>query len=49
VAALQWLLRQPEITALTVNQCGQQLLAIPCVPLAAAEVLVVAGNCSGAC
>jgi hypothetical protein len=43
VAALQWLLRQPEITVLTVNQCKQQLLAIPCVPLAAAEALVVAG------
>jgi hypothetical protein len=43
VAALQWLLRQPGITALTVNQCARQLLAIPCVPLAAAQALVAAG------
>jgi hypothetical protein len=43
VAALQWLLLQPGITALMVNQCGQQLLAIPCVPLAAAKALVAAG------
>jgi hypothetical protein len=43
MAALRWLLRQPQITALTVNQCGQQLLAIPCVPLAAAQALVAAG------
>jgi hypothetical protein len=43
VVALRWLLRQPGITALTVNQCVQQLLAIPCVPLAAAQALVAAG------
>jgi hypothetical protein len=43
LAALQWLLRQPRITAATVSQCAQQLLAIPCVPLAAAQALVAAG------
>jgi hypothetical protein len=43
VAALQWLLHQPGITAPTVNQCKQQLLAIRCVPLAAAQALVAAG------
>jgi hypothetical protein len=43
VAALRWLLHQPGITAQTVNQCRQQLLAIPCVPLAAAKALVAAG------
>jgi hypothetical protein len=43
MAALRWLLRQPGITALTVNQCAQQLLAIRCVPLAAAQALVAAG------
>jgi hypothetical protein len=43
MAALQWLLRQPGITLLTVNQCGHQLLAIPCVPPAAAKALVAAG------
>jgi hypothetical protein len=43
VAALRWLLRQAGITAVTVNQCAQQLLAIPCVPLAAAQALVAAG------
>jgi hypothetical protein len=41
--SLQWLLRQPGITALTVNQCAQQLLAIRCAPLAAAQALVAAG------
>jgi hypothetical protein len=43
VVALQWLLRQPAITAQMVNKCAQQLLAICCVPLAAAEALVAAG------
>jgi hypothetical protein len=43
VAALQWLLHQPGITALTVNQCTQQLLAIRGVPHAAAWALVAAG------
>jgi hypothetical protein len=43
VNGLQWLLHQPGITALTVNQCRQQLLAIRCVPLAAAQALVAAG------
>jgi hypothetical protein len=43
VAALQWLLRQPGIAAMTVNQCAQQLLAIPSVPRAAAQALVAAG------
>uniref|UniRef100_A0A383VTW8 Uncharacterized protein n=1 Tax=Tetradesmus obliquus TaxID=3088 RepID=A0A383VTW8_TETOB len=41
--ALRWLLRQPAVTAAMINQCGQQLLAIPGVPLAAAEALVRAG------
>jgi hypothetical protein len=41
--ALHWLLQQPAITAAMINQCSQQLLAIPCVPLAAAEALVRAG------
>jgi hypothetical protein len=43
MAALCWLLRQPQITALMVNQCRQQLLAIPNMPLAAAQALVAAG------
>jgi hypothetical protein len=43
VAALRWLLWQPGITPLMVNQCAEQLLGIPCVPLAAAQALVVAG------
>jgi hypothetical protein len=43
VAALQWLLHQPGITAVTLNQCGQQLLVVHCVPLAAAKALVAAG------
>jgi hypothetical protein len=43
VAALQWLLRQPGITAPAVNRCAQQLLAIRCVPFAAARALVEAG------
>uniref|UniRef100_A0A383W240 Uncharacterized protein n=1 Tax=Tetradesmus obliquus TaxID=3088 RepID=A0A383W240_TETOB len=41
--ALRWLLRQPAVTAATINQCGQQLLDIPGVPLAAAEAVVRAG------
>uniref|UniRef100_A0A383VTJ7 Uncharacterized protein n=1 Tax=Tetradesmus obliquus TaxID=3088 RepID=A0A383VTJ7_TETOB len=41
--ALRWLLRQPAVTAAMINQCSQQLLAIPGVPLAAAEALVRAG------
>jgi hypothetical protein len=43
MVSLQWLLRQPELTAMTVNQCRQQLLGIRCVPSAAAEALVAAG------
>jgi hypothetical protein len=43
VAALRWLLRQPGMTASIINQAAQQLLAIRCVPLAAAEALVAAG------
>uniref|UniRef100_A0A383W0J9 Uncharacterized protein n=1 Tax=Tetradesmus obliquus TaxID=3088 RepID=A0A383W0J9_TETOB len=43
VKALRWLLRQPAVTPATINQCSQQLLAIPAVPLAAAEALVRAG------
>jgi hypothetical protein len=43
MVALQWLLRQPGMTLLMVNQCAQQLPAIPCVPLAAAHALVAAG------
>jgi hypothetical protein len=43
--AFEWLLRQqePEVTTAMINQCSQQLLAIPRVPLAAAEALVRAG------
>uniref|UniRef100_A0A383W0H1 Uncharacterized protein n=1 Tax=Tetradesmus obliquus TaxID=3088 RepID=A0A383W0H1_TETOB len=41
--ALRWLLRQPAVTPAMINQCSQQLLAIPGVPLAAAEALVGAG------
>ncbi|WIA35786.1 hypothetical protein OEZ86_004175 [Tetradesmus obliquus] len=41
--ALRWLLRQPAVTAAMINQCSQQLLAIPGVPYAAAEALVAAG------
>jgi hypothetical protein len=43
MAALGWLLCQPGITAQTINKCRQQLLAIPCVPLAAAKALIAAG------
>ncbi|WIA15686.1 hypothetical protein OEZ85_002311 [Tetradesmus obliquus] len=43
VKALHWLLCQPAVTAATINQCSQQLLAIPGVPYAAAEALVRAG------
>jgi hypothetical protein len=41
--ALRWLLHQPTVTAAMINQCSQQPLAIPCVPLAAAVALVRAG------
>jgi hypothetical protein len=42
-AALLWLLQQPAMTAASINAVSMQLLAIPCVPLAAAEALVRAG------
>uniref|UniRef100_A0A383VVR9 Uncharacterized protein n=1 Tax=Tetradesmus obliquus TaxID=3088 RepID=A0A383VVR9_TETOB len=41
--ALHSLLRRPETSADVINQCSQQLLAIPGVPLAAAKALVAAG------
>jgi hypothetical protein len=41
--ALRWLLRHSAVTAAAINQCSQQLLAIPRVPFAAAEALVRAG------
>jgi hypothetical protein len=43
VAALRWLLRQPGMITSDINQAAQQLLAIRCVPLPAAEALVAAG------
>lgn len=39
----RWQPRQPKVTAAMINKCSQQLLAILCVPLAAAKALVRAG------